>query len=82
MMISHYFDDNGGPAFPEIDWSKVETVKGGYPSDNFMNMTLRDWFAGQALAGYAAFDGSTRPELIAEDIYAMADAMLQARSKP
>ena len=48
-------------------------------------MTLRDWFAGQALAGGLAsgarIDGSSakqRDEL-AETVYAIADAMLAAR---
>jgi hypothetical protein len=44
-------------------------------------MTLRDWFAGQALAGY--FAHPTTPHQNATDgaayCYAMADAMLAAR---
>ena len=45
------------------------------------DMTLRDWFAGQALAGYLA--NSRTPHQSAKDcagyIYEMADAMLEAR---
>jgi len=44
-------------------------------------MTLRDWFAGQALAGMMAHKDSakwTRRE-VAGDCYAYADAMLAAR---
>jgi len=45
-------------------------------------MTLRDWFAGQALAGFMA--NTRRPTTIAEDdaawCYTIADAMLVARS--
>lgn len=42
-------------------------------------MTLRDWFAGQALANNHTYDGadSTR---VARYAYGVADAMLAARS--
>lgn len=46
-------------------------------------MTLRDWFAGQALAGYCAApdiaDGSF--PAMAEASFRQADAMLAARAK-
>jgi hypothetical protein len=48
---------------------------------DFGGMTLRDWFAGQALAGMMAHKDSakwTRNE-VAGDCYAYADAMLKAR---
>jgi len=46
-------------------------------------MSLRDWFAGQALA-WAGHDNwtSSDPRLLAERAYQMADAMLAARGKP
>lgn len=50
-------------------------------------MTLRDWFAGQALAAVRVRDGITLPEdadsamRIAECAYAVADAMLAARQR-
>lgn len=50
-------------------------------------MTLRDWFAGQALAGQLAnsaarCDGvSEAADLFAKDSYALADAMLAERAK-
>lgn len=46
-------------------------------------MTLRDWFAGQALAGIGAAwsrDGAS-PEDLAEFSYDLADAMLAARAQ-
>lgn len=58
--------DNGGPAYP--------TGFGG------QGMTLRDWFAGQALAGVTA-----DPNIMLDDpklagvAYRVADAMLEAR---
>lgn len=68
--------DDGGPAFPSND--------DGIQNDG---MTLRDWFAGQALAGLLgnadyklhAEDGEDIPKLIAAQVYEMADAMLKAR---
>jgi len=40
-------------------------------------MTLRDWFAGQALTGQELSQGA--PEQVANMAYAIADAMLEAR---
>jgi hypothetical protein len=58
---------DGGPAFP-TDNHPMEKLHGG--------MTLRDWFAGQALAG--CMDGRNR-EQVARTCYELADAMLAAR---
>ena len=43
-------------------------------------MSLRDWFAGQALAGIAAH-GEDGPEYSAKSAYEHADAMLKERNK-
>jgi hypothetical protein len=43
-------------------------------------MTLRDWFAGQALAARAG--DLSEPSAIATRVYAIADAMLKARNTP
>jgi hypothetical protein len=62
--------NDGGPAFPV-----------GSPTHRgYEGMTLRDWFAGQALAGLIADpsrDGSADDR--ARYAYAYADAMLRAR---
>lgn len=42
-------------------------------------MTLRDWFAGQALPAIMPDGRVTTYELAAKAAYAMADAMLEAR---
>jgi hypothetical protein len=67
--------NNGGPAFP--------TVAGQTVYSN--GMSLRDWFAGQALAGICAYSGEgsklidTNPKAIAKTAYIWADAMIAAR---
>jgi hypothetical protein len=71
---------DGGPAFP---------VHGGdWPNDDPRNrilgggMSLRDWFAGQALAGMLASGEDFRPSAGAEAAYLLADAMIAARREP
>ena len=72
----------GGPAFP----GKAFT-KSGHP--NGESMSLRDWFAGQALAGllagrsydHALTDPGGVKGAAASDAYKVADAMLAARTK-
>ena len=78
-------EDGGGPAFPEgYDWDKdIPTSWGG--------MTLRDYFAGQALAGVVAMlahpgsgglnedAGGPHKAVVAAQAYILADAMLAAR---
>ena len=66
---------NGGPAFPR---SGTDINVQSYPG-----MTLRDWFASQAIAGLTA-NGSidiVMPDELASDAYFMADAMLKERDK-
>jgi hypothetical protein len=76
--------NDGGPAFPTPDTYHPS----GQVQHGCYGMTLRDWFAGQALVGWIA---STRdPEASAWDAtwwarkaYETADAMLKAReAKP
>lgn len=63
---------DGGPAF-----AHGNPEQGGDPG-----MTLRDWFAGQALAGLMAAEWYiTEPEGAAEQAYKHADALLAEREK-
>ena len=67
--------DDGGPAFP-VEYPKGHTLNPG--------MTLRDWFAGQALAAciechQRGFIMGVGPTKTAVTAYEMADAMLAAR---
>ena len=63
--------NDGGPAFP-VEWKTFNGGLGG--------MSLRDWFAGQALAGLLAnTECHATPEGYASDAYMQADAMLKAK---
>lgn len=69
--------NDGGPAFPRTQFTTAEGDRIGPDG-----MSLRDWFAGQALASPALFmDGGGRfpPEKTARLAYQTADAMLQQR---
>ena len=64
--------DDGGPAFPRP-----------YQGDDG-NITVRDWFAGQALVGIGVLDegaGPCVPAMWAASAYRLADAMLVERAK-
>lgn len=74
--------NDGGPAFPE------PTGRGPYEGA-WQGMTLRDWFAGQALAAMVSTPketteaanaaGMSRTDFVTECAYQLADAMLLAR---
>ena len=65
---------DGGPAFPRNGQDHLDTQDG---------MSLRDWFAGQALAGMNSadrrWDGGNKDMACAA--YSQADAMIAARSE-
>ena len=66
------------PAFPSFDYITQEG------RENPKGMTLRDYFAASFVSSGHVFksisDGNT-PELVAEQAYRMADAMLKAREQ-
>lgn len=65
--------NSGCPAFP----TRPNTQQGYYAHDG---MSLRDWFAGQALAGMLADPNVCGlASDIAQGAYGWADAMLKAR---
>ena len=78
--------NDGGPAFPQ----DLQGRRGDDPQ--YQGMSLRDWFAGQALVGIGASDlehsyiwqrfsdDAPSPNGISELCYMIADAMLKARS--
>lgn len=73
--------NDGGPAFPTL--MPVMTGEGIRPVVD--GMSLRDYFAGQALAGMDVWNiplGDDYRAKVSTHAYAIADAMLAARSKP
>jgi len=66
--------DDGGSAFPNDIG----------PMDSRFGMSLRDWFAGQALAGsvhsYRSGEGEDNQSQLAASCYTYADAMLAVRA--
>ena len=71
---------DGGPAFP----AKVHTMTDGDGVPHFermAGMSLRDYFAGQALIGLASGTFADAAHVEAELAYELADAMLAAREK-
>ena len=69
--------DTGGPAFPH-----VETMPFTQQSYMAGGMTLRDWFAGMAMAQLCVAQNTATREQDAETAYTIADAMIAERSKP
>ena len=76
--------NDGGPAFPTM--SEVEIFRGRWvkelrPSGG---MSLRDWFAGQAMQAYVATEGPASDDdgdFVANYAYEIADAMMKERLK-
>ena len=66
--------NTGGPAFPcDLTAYDEEVVK------NFQGMTLRDYFAAKAMHARLTTYQGTWYGGVAEEAYAIADAMLKAR---
>ena len=76
--------NDGGAAFPTLDFD-VHSETGQVAHFSKGGMSLRDWFAGQALATYEGFtknqNGWQDPQYTAECCYELADAMLAEREK-
>ena len=79
---------DGGPAFPVREAERFNPENNEtHAIEQHWGMSLRDWFAGKALMGWAA--GRNRPmeheacepASVARSCYAYADAMLRARER-
>lgn len=68
--------DDGGPAFPQ---NLPDNFIWRLPGDPG-GMSLRDWFAGQVLIGYAS--DHRLHEHFGHHAYKVADAMIAARKEP
>lgn len=76
--MSKSWEEKGGAAFPVVE------TRGEFDAE--AGMTLRDWFAGQALAAIATtewhgYSIHITPNTIAKAAYDYADAMLKERAK-
>lgn len=73
--------NDGGPAFPRA--GAEHSLGGNFEQDG---MTLRDWFAGQAITGMTSQserkvnDVKSYAKIFAKDAYTFADAMIAARN--
>lgn len=82
---------DGGPAFPRRRLAYVDGYGDPYVEDGQEGMSVRDYFAGQALAESIAHElrlreskvdpGQFRYDAIAHGAYAIADAMIAERQK-
>jgi len=66
--------DTGGPAFPATN----------HHGHKLEGMTLRDYFAARVMQGLLATDidcGPKYAQIIADNAYGLADAMLKARGQ-
>jgi hypothetical protein len=67
-------NNTGGPAFPATN----------HHGHKLEGMTLRDYFAARVMQGLLATDidcGPKYAQIIADNAYGLADAMLKARGK-
>jgi len=92
--MSDIIKDDGGPAFP-CDWVDTQPHTGiQVVREQFPGMSLRDWFAGQALQGIIAAKANSTTKIengnqriyfdvqLGVDVaYGYADAMIAAKDK-
>lgn len=75
-------ETDGGPAFPRLEHLSAyldEYGRVNYDASTSGGMSLRDWFAGQALAGLLACP--TGPTDVVTTAYRLAESMLRAREQ-
>jgi len=72
--------NDGGPVFPR---EQGRTPEGTWNQSFETGMTLRDWFAGRALAGLTGNIGTNKWKIAktVDEAYQYADAMLKEREK-
>lgn len=84
-------ENDGGPAYPVLNHETTATFTGadGTKRDvpvmaSSLGLTIRDWFAGQALANTKVCDADTATGVFSDNAryaYLMADAMIAERAK-
>ena len=79
--------NDGGPAFPRPPFTPKDShdqfAQAGFAATGHPGMSLRDWFAGQALAAipHIGCGCDLKNEEFAKAAYQIADAMLAARKE-
>jgi hypothetical protein len=76
--------DAGGPAFPCKKWEREPGCEAivAHREVTYTGLSLRDYFAGQALAGlFTAVTADDDPPAVAALCYRFADAMLKERAE-
>lgn len=80
-------EKTGGPAFPVPSYVTYTAELGNHIVPPVPGMTLRDYFAGQALAGLCANPalidsvGKTGSDWLKRNSFLIADTMLEARNE-
>lgn len=78
--------NDGGPAFPATCSHEGIPLVVSYSKEQVSGMSLRDWFAGQALTGILAHSTTCNEQAwksdtcAAEWSYSLADALIAARN--
>lgn len=76
------YRDVGGPAFPITPPTQYSGAAGvGFSYLHSSGMSLRDWFAGQALKAATNYTPISAADQLASWAYRVADAMLVERRK-
>ncbi len=73
--------NDGGPVFP-CGWTDYDSDDNAVDEGESTGMSLRDWFAGQAMQGMLAnpYLAGTKDD-VARHSYGFADAMIKAREE-
>ena len=70
---------DGGPAFPNLEYTRHLREGERYELKN--GMTLRDWFAGQAINNIRSVYDEDEYDQLSKQAYKIADALLAEREK-
>lgn len=64
-----------------IPYAPKQKEQMAFPCSKFLGMSLRDWFAGQALSAVATYTTKVPQEAIARMAYDISDAMMEERKR-
>ena len=72
---------DGGPAFPQQTFEELRDGPASVTDPDLPGMSLRDYFAGQAISPMLVQAYGTTPDILAQQAYRIADAMLVERAR-